>query len=156
MTHRILYLGAVLLMAVSAAGTAAADQGRLRSGAQRAANAAVTVQQGRGNAAGIAQTGAGNTAGLVQLGHNNTGAILQAGSGNEACLIQAGRNLDGGIQQVGDNLTTGVLQNRWGTADIPVDVCATATTRRDLAAYMPQRSEESFRARRFRQDRIEP
>ena len=136
-------------------GVAQADTGRGRDRSPRAANAALAVQQGRGNAAGIVQTGAGNAAGIVQLGQNNTGTILQAGSGNTACLVQAGRNLEGGIQQAGDNLTTGVLQNRWGTADIPADVCATATTRRDLAAYMPQRSEESFRARRFRQDRFE-
>jgi hypothetical protein len=156
MNPRTLFLSAALLAGLAVSSVAQADTGRGRDEPPRTANAALTVQQGRGNAAGIAQTGSGNTAGLVQFGHNNTGTVLQAGSNNSACLIQAGRNLEGGIQQVGDNLTTGVLQNRWGTADIPVEVCSAATTRQDLVAYMPQRSEDSFRVRRFRQGRIEP
>ncbi len=156
MNTRTLFLSAALLAGLAVSGVAQADTGRGRDRSPRAANAALTVQQGRGNAAGISQTGTGNTAGLVQFGHNNTGTILQNGSDNTACLIQAGRNLEGGIQQVGDNLTTGVLQNRWGTTEIPVEACAVARTRRDLAAYTPPRPEQAVITRRYRQGRINP
>lgn len=156
MNTRTLFLSAALLAGLAVSSVAQADTGRGRDGSPRAANAAFTAQQGRGNAAGIAQTGSGNTAGLVQFGQNNTGTILQAGSNNSACLIQAGRNLEGGIQQVGDNLTTGVLQNRWGTTEIPVEACSVAATRRDLAAYTPPRPEQAVLVRRYKQGRINP
>lgn len=103
--------------------------------AQRAGNASSVVQQGGGNGAGIAQTGSGNTAGILQFGRGNTGVITQEGTGNTACLVQAGRNLGGSIQQVGDYQTTGVIQTRAGVREIPVEVCATATTRREVMAY---------------------
>ena len=157
MKRRPLFLSTVVLASLAIAGVAEAEGGgRARTVTQRPANTALTVQEGRGNAAGILQTGAGNTAGLLQFGRNNTGTILQAGSNNNACLIQTGRNLDGAIVQVGDNLTTGTLQNRWGTTEIPVEVCSTATTRRDLAAYAPQRAESDFRIRTRRRGRGEP
>lgn len=140
-------LMAVLLAGLTISGVAQADEGRGRFGQQRAAaNVSTTVQTGSGNAAGIAQAGTGNDAAILQFGRDNTGTVLQAGSGNTACLIQSGRNLDGAIQQVGDNQTSGLLQTRWGSREIPVDVCSTATTRRDIMAYAPRRTEDMIRS----------
>ncbi len=156
MQRRTTFLATVLLAGLTLSGVADADERRGRLGQQRpngwgqqhavarpagAANTSSTLQEGRGNAASIVQTGAGNAAGLRQFGRDNTGAITQAGSNNTACLIQAGRNLDGAIQQVGDNQSSGLLQTRWGSSEIPVEVCATATTRGDLMAYAPERPE---------------
>ena len=115
--------------------------GNASSGTAVPANISTTTQEGRANAARVVQTGTGNIAGIRQFGRDNTGAITQVGSSNGACLIQAGRNLDGAIQQVGDNQSNGLLQTRWGSAEIPVEVCATATTRADLMAYAPERPE---------------
>lgn len=100
-----------------------------------APNRVSVAQQGRGNGAGVLQAGSGNTAGILQFGQGNTGVITQEGSGNTACLIQAGRNLNGSVQQAGDNQSDGLLQHRWGSDVIPVDVCTTATTRREVMAY---------------------
>lgn len=139
-THR----SATLLLALLAvSGTAFADGGRARTRGlveaaarpERVVNVASTTQQGQGNAAGISQTGTGNSAGILQFGRSNTGVVVQNGSDNTACLIQSGRNLDGAIVQTGNNLTTGVIQTRWGTNEIPAEVCATATSRQDVMAY---------------------
>ncbi len=164
MQPRTLFLAAVVLASLTLSGVAGADELRGRPGQQRsngwgqqhaaarpaAANASATVQEGRGNAASVVQTGVGNVAGIRQFGRDNTGAITQAGSNNTACLIQAGRNLDGAIQQVGDNHSDGLLQTRWGSAEIPVEVCATATHRADLMAYAPERPETTRVRRRAR------
>ena len=93
------------------------------------------AQQGSGNGASVLQTGSGNTAGMLQFGRGNTGVITQDGSNNTACLIQAGRNLNGSVQQVGDNQSDGVLQTRWGSEVVPVQLCSADTERRDLRAY---------------------
>jgi hypothetical protein len=98
-------------------------------------NTARIVQEGSANGAAIQQTGSGNAAGILQFGQGNTGTVLQHGSNNAACLVQNGRNLDGSIQQRGTNQTIGVLQHRWGAESIPVEVCATAVTRRDALSY---------------------
>lgn len=147
MHYRKTFLTAALLSSVIISGAAEADGARARTGFDRwgpspaaaradpLANASLIVQEGSGNAAGVLQTGAGNVAGIRQFGQGNTGVIVQSGSGNTACLVQAGRNINGAVQQTGDNLSTGVLQTRWGSSDIPVDVCETATTRRDVMAY---------------------
>jgi hypothetical protein len=100
-----------------------------------APNQVSVVQQGSGNGAGVLQTGSANTAGVMQFGRGNTGVITQEGSGNTACLIQTGRNLNGSVQKIGDNQSDGVLQNRWGSAVIPVQLCSADTTRRDLRTY---------------------
>jgi hypothetical protein len=140
LTHR----SATVLVALFAfSGAAFADGGRARTmglvdaapARSPAANVSTTIQEGRGNAAGIGQTGSGNTAGILQFGRSNTGVVVQTGSGNNACLVQSGRNLDGAIVQTGDNLTTGVLQTRWGSNEIPVEVCSTATTRQEVMYY---------------------
>jgi hypothetical protein len=73
--------------------------------------------------------------------------ITQQGSGNTACLIQAGRNLNGSVQQVGDNQSDGLLQHRWGSDVIPVDVCTTATTRREVMAYASPNPQRDVRTR---------
>lgn len=148
---RTAFLVILLAASVTISGVAGADEGRGR-GRHRvrtweqtmpsltgAANTSSTIQEGANNAASISQTGIGNTAGIRQFGSDNSGAITQTGANNTACLIQAGRNLDGGIQQIGDNQSSGILQTRWGVVGIPVDVCATATNRGDLAAYAPVR-----------------
>jgi Curlin associated repeat len=111
-------------------------------------NTSSVVQGGRGNAAGILQTGSGNEAGIRQFGRGNTGVITQTGTGNTACLIQAGRNLDGSLHQVGDNQTSGVLQTRAGSRAIPVDLCTTATTRREVMMYGLDRPIDRARGRR--------
>ena len=87
-----------------------------------APNRVSVAQQGSGNGASVLQTGSGNTAGMLQFGRGNTGVITQDGSNNTACLIQAGRNLNGSVQQAGDNQSDGLLQHRWGSDVIPVDV----------------------------------
>lgn len=160
MRPRTLHLCAVLMTSLTLCGTAAADGPRGRTGQLRAvagpANVVSTIQEGRGNAGSVVQTGSGNTAGLRQFGRNNTGAITQAGSGNTACLIQAGRNLDGAIEQVGDNQSTGLIQTRWGSSEIPVEVCTTATTHEDLMVYAPPRPEPSSRGRMRGRLRGEP
>ncbi len=112
-----------------------------------AANRASVAQQGSGNGAGVLQTGSGNTAGILQFGQGNTGVITQEGTGNTACLIQAGRNLNGSIQQVGDNQSDGLLQNRWGTEVVPVQLCSADTTRRDLKAYATPNPRADVRTR---------
>lgn len=168
MHPRVHHLCAALAATLLLAGTAAADGPRVRTGQLRAvasdpyravaapagpANVVSTVQEGRGNAGSVVQLGSGNTAGLRQFGRTNTGAITQAGSGNTACLIQAGRNLEGSIEQVGDNQSTGLVQTRWGSSEIPAEVCATATTREDVMAFVTSQPEFNPRGRprgRFR------
>lgn len=162
MQRRTTFLTAVLLASLTLSGVANADEGRGRIGQQRpngwerqhavsrpagAANASSTIQEGRGNAASVVQSGAANAAGIRQFGRDNTGAITQVGSTNTACLIQAGRNLNGAIQQVGDNQSNGLLQTRWGSSEIPVEVCATATTRGDVMHYALERPDRPERAR---------
>lgn len=159
MHYRKTFLTAALLSSLMISGAAEADGTRVRTGFDRwgpsqaaarpdaAANASSIVQEGSGNAAGVLQTGAGNVAGIRQFGHGNTGVIVQAGSNNTACLVQAGRNINGAIQQAGDNLSTGVLQTRWGSSDIPAEVCATATTRQDVMAYANRRPPTPVRGR---------
>ena len=110
-------------------------------------NRVLVMQQGSGNGAGALQTGSGNTASILQFGRGNTGIITQEGSGNTACLIQAGRNLNGSIQQVGENQSDGLLQNRWGTAEVPVQLCSADTTRRDLRAYAAPNPRADVRTR---------
>lgn len=110
-------------------------------------NRVLVMQQGSGNGGGILQTGSGNTASILQFGQGNTGVITQEGSGNTACLIQAGRNLNGSIQQAGDNQSDGLLQNRWGTAEVPVQLCSADTTRRDLRAYAAPNPRADVRTR---------
>jgi hypothetical protein len=105
------------------------------------------AQQGRGNGAGVLQTGSGNTAGILQFGQGNTGVITQEGSGNTACLIQAGRNLNGSVQQAGKNQSDGLLQNRWGSEVVPVELCSADTTRRDLKAYAAPNPRADVRTR---------
>lgn len=122
------------LALVAASGAVPAEANPTRSAVQ-AKNTMRVVQDGSNNGAGIQQTGSGNAAGILQFGHGNTGTVLQDGSSNAACLVQNGRNLDGSIQQYGNNQTTGVLQHRWGAEYIPVEVCATATTRREALSY---------------------
>ena len=156
MQRRTMFVATVFLAGLTLSGVASADEGRGRIGQQRpngwgqhnavarpagAANASSTIQEGRGNAASVVQTGDANVAGIRQFGRDNTGAITQVGSGNNACLIQAGRNLDGAIQQLGDNQSNGLLQTRWGSSEIPAEVCATATTRGDVMAYAAERPE---------------
>ncbi len=161
MRQRATQLCVALFASFALAGAASADGARIRAGQLRLnaeqtqavappANTVSIGQRGRGNAGSIVQTGNGNTAGLRQFGRTNTGAITQVGSGNTACLIQAGRNLDGAIEQVGDNQTTGLLQTRWGSREIPVEVCTTATTREDVMAYAPPRPEFNPRGQRGR------
>jgi hypothetical protein len=162
MQHRTLVLATILLAGLSLSDVAGADERRGRIVQPRlngwvvpqavarpavVPNTASSVQEGRGNAASVVQTGSGNAAGIRQFGRDNTGAITQVGSSNSACLIQAGRNLDGAIQQVGDNQSNGLLQTRWGSSEIPVEVCAAATTRGDVMAYAPERPERPERAR---------
>lgn len=159
MLLRKTFLTGILLSSLMISGAAEADGARVRTGFDRwgpapasartdartdaradaRANASSIVQEGRGNAAGVMQTGAGNLAAIRQFGQGNTGVIVQSGSGNTACLVQAGRNISGAVQQAGDNLSTGVLQTRWGSSDIPVDVCTAATTRQDVMAYAVRR-----------------
>lgn len=151
-------LGAVLLASLTLSGVARADEVRGRNSHRShdwelaiarspgPANLSSTIQEGFNNAASVVQTGSGNAAGILQFGRDNTGAITQTGSSNTACLIQAGRNLTGVIQQIGDNQTNGLLQTNRGSTDIPVELCATAATRRDVMAYAPERP-ESPRAR---------
>lgn len=110
-------------------------------------NRVLVMQQGSGNGAGVLQTGSGNTASILQFGQGNTGVIRQEGSGNTACLIQAGRNLNGSIQQVGESQSDGLLQNRWGTAEVPVQLCSADTTRRDLRAYAAPNPRTDVRTR---------
>ena len=110
-------------------------------------NRVSVAQQGSGNGAGVLQTGSGNTASILQFGQGNTGVIRQEGSGNTACLIQAGRNLNGSIQQAGDNQSDGLLQNRWGTAGVPVQLCSADTTMRDLRAYAAPNPRADVRTR---------
>ena len=110
-------------------------------------NRVSVAQQGSGNGAGVMQTGSGNTADILQFGQGNTGVITQEGSGNTACLIQAGRNLNGSIRQVGDNQSDGLLQNRWGSAVVPVQLCSADTTRRDLRAYATPNPRADVRTR---------
>lgn len=167
MRQRATPLCFALIAVLALSGPAAADGARARTvqllvnteqtqSAARPANTVSIAQQGRGNAGSIVQTGSGNTAGLRQFGRANTGAIVQLGSGNTACLIQAGRNLDGAIEQVGDNQTSGLIQTRWGTSEIPVEVCTTATTRAEVMAYAPPRPEPSVRSRARGRLRGEP
>lgn len=125
-------LSGLALVAVSAAFTAEANPTRAML---QGKNTTRVVQEGTGNGAGIQQTGSGNAAGILQFGKGNTGTVLQDGSNNEACLVQNGRNLDGSIQQYGNNQSTGILQHRWGAEYIPVEVCATATTKREALSY---------------------
>jgi len=125
-------IAGLALVAVSAGLTAEANPTRA---AIQGKNTTRVVQDGSANGAGIQQTGTGNTAGILQFGQGNTGTILQDGSNNAACLVQNGRNLDGSIQQYGNNQSTGVLQHRWGAEYIPVEVCATATTKREALSY---------------------
>lgn len=110
-------------------------------------NPVSVVQQGSGNGAGVLQTGSGNTASILQFGRGNTGVITQEGSGNTACLIQAGHNLNGSIQQVGENQSSGLLQNRWGSEVVPVQLCSADTTRRDLRAYATPNPRADVRTR---------
>ena len=160
MRPRTLRLCAVLITSLTLSGTAAADGFRVRTGQLRAvaapASVVSTIQEGRGNAGSVVQTGSGNTAGLRQFGRTNTGAITQVGSGNTGCLIQAGRNLDGSIEQVGDNQTTGLVQTRWGSSEIPAEVCLTATTREDVMAYVTAQPEFNPRGRMRSRLRGEP
>ncbi len=110
-------------------------------------NRVYVAQQGSGNGAGVLQRGSGNTAGILQFGQGNTGVITQEGSGNAACLIQAGRNLNGSIQQLGENQSDGLLQNRWGSEVVPVQLCSANTTRRDLRAYAAPNPRADVRTR---------
>ncbi len=125
-------LAGLALVAVSAGFTAEANPTRA---AVQAKNTTRVVQDGSGNGAGIQQTGGGNAAGILQFGQGNTGTVLQDGSNNAACLVQNGRNLNGSIEQYGNNQSTGVMQHRWGAEYIPVEVCATATTKREALSY---------------------
>jgi len=125
-------LSGLALFAASCALTAAANPTRA---ALQTKNTARIVQEGSANGAAIQQTGSGNAAGILQFGQGNTGMVLQDGWNNAACLVQNGRNLDGSIRQHGNNQTTGVLQHSWGAESIPVEVCATAVTRRDALSY---------------------
>ncbi|MGA1344235.1 MAG: hypothetical protein ACO33A_14595 [Hyphomonas sp.] len=125
-------LSGLALVAASGALTAEANPTRA---ALQAKNTVRVVQDGSANGAGIQQTGSGNAAGILQFGQGNTGTVLQDGSNNAACLVQNGRNLDASIQQQGNNQTTGVLQHRWGAEYIPVEVCATAATKREALSY---------------------
>ncbi len=112
-----------------------------------APNRVSVAQQGSGNGAGVLQTGTGNTAGILQFGQGNTGVITQDGSNNTACLIQAGRNLNRSLQQVGDNQSDGLLQTRWGSEVVPVQLCSADTTRRDLRAYATPNPRADVRTR---------
>jgi hypothetical protein len=112
-----------------------------------APNRVSVAQQGSGNGAGVLQTGTANTAGILQFGQGNTGVITQDGSNNTACLIQAGRNLNGSVQQVGDNQSDGLLQTRWGSEVVPVQLCSADTTRRDLRAYATPNPRADVRTR---------
>jgi len=156
MQSRTILLTAVFFASLALSGVANADEDRGRIlqkrtngwGQQHAVtqpagttNASSTIQQGHGNAASVVQLGASNSAGVRQFGRDNTGAITQVGSSNTACLIQAGSNLNGAIQQIGDNQSSGLLQTHRGSSDIPVELCATAATRRDVMSYAPERPE---------------
>ena len=156
-----------LIAGLALSGPAAADGARARTvqllvnaeqtqSAARPANTVSIAQQGRGNAGSILQTGSGNIAGLRQFGRANTGAIVQVGSGNTGCLVQAGRNLDGSIEQVGDNQTTGMVQTRWGSSEVPAEVCLTATTREEVMAYVTAQPEFNPRGRMRGRFRGEP
>lgn len=154
---RNMMLASLALAIFSVPLAAHADQGRgypkqFRGEQSVAAPVAVpnrvsVMQRGSGNGAGVLQTGSGNTAGILQFGQGNTGVITQEGSGNTACLIQAGRNLNGSIQQAGDNQSDGLLQNRWGTAGVPVQLCSADTTLRDLRAYAAPNPRADVRTR---------
>jgi len=167
MQRRTVFIATMLVAGLALSGVASADDGRSQrpnGWGQRhavarpsaAANSTSTVQEGRGNAASVVQTGSANAAGIRQYGRDNAGAIKQVGSGNTACLIQVGRNLNGGIQQVGDNQSNGLLQTRWGSAEIPAETCATATTRGEIMAYAPERPEIVQRGRARGRLRGEP
>lgn len=167
MRQRAIPFCVALIASLALSGAAAADGARARTirlgmkaeqsqAGARPTNTVSIDQQGRGNAGSVVQTGSGNTAGLRQFGRTNTGAITQVGSGNTACLVQAGRNLDGAIEQVGDNQSTGVIQTRWGSSEIPVEVCTTATTREEVMAYVTAQPEFNPRGRMRGRFRGEP
>jgi hypothetical protein len=151
-----LFLAGVFLVSLTMSLVAEADDGRARTFREHyetaawpesPASAISIVQEGRGNAASIVQTGGANAAGIRQFGRGNVGAIIQSGSGNTACLVQTGRNLNGAIQQAGDNQSSGLLQTRWGSSEIPAEVCATATTRQEVMALVFERPGPSPRTR---------
>ncbi len=123
---------------------------------QETPNASSVLQEGRGNAVSIVQAGSGNVASIRQFGRNNTGMIVQSGTGNSACLVQTGRSLNGTIQQTGDNQSIALLQTRWGSNEIPIEVCATASTRQDVMDYVVRGPEASARGRASRRVRGQP